>query len=253
MDTLSGHSPVSNQFFDLVFQTGLSQLIDQPTHMHGNILDLLLTNLDDNISHIQICSDQLLLSDHYSITFSLPISVRASSKPTPYFTFNYSKGDYQGLCEYLLHSDFTLCYLSHDVEYIWHIIEHLIMDAMQLFIPIIKIHLNQYPIWFNSEIRHSTKHLKTLRHCYKRHPTQHIFSTIDSLDKVLQDKIAAAKQTFESYLINTYASTNNKIFKYLKSFTKSNNIPSVMNFGSLTANTDQNIANLFNQYFTQFS
>ena len=121
------------------------------------------------------------------------------------------------------------------------------MDAMQLFIPIIKVHSCQHPKWFNPEIRHSIKCLRSLRRRYERHPTQHIFNTIDSLEKVLQDKIAAAKQTFESDLINTYASTN--IFKYLKSFTKSNNIPSVMNLGSLTANTDQNIASLFNQYF----
>ena len=33
--TLSGHSPVSDQFCDLIFQTGLSQLIDMPTHVHG--------------------------------------------------------------------------------------------------------------------------------------------------------------------------------------------------------------------------
>ena len=112
------------------------------------------------------------------------------------------------------------------------------MDAMQLFIHIVKIHLHQHPIWFNSEIRHSIKCLRTLRCCYKCHPTQHTSNTIDSFEKVLQDKIAAAKQIFESDLINTYASTNNnKIFKYLKSFIKSNNIPSVINLGFLTART----------------
>ena len=128
-DLLSSLSPTSNQFCDLVFQTGLSQLIDQPTHKHRNILDLLLTNLDDKISHLQINPDQLLPSDHYSITFSLSISVTISSKSTSYFTFNYSKGDYQGLCEYLLHSDFLPCYISHEIEYIWHTTEHLLMDA----------------------------------------------------------------------------------------------------------------------------
>ena len=116
-DTLSGHSLASNQFCDLVFQTGLTQLIDQPTHIHGNTLDLLLTNLDDNISHLLINSDQLLPSDHYCITFSLSISTTTSLKPTSYFTFNYSKGDYHGLCEYLLHFDFSPCYSSHDIEY----------------------------------------------------------------------------------------------------------------------------------------
>ena len=57
-------------------------------------------------------------------------------------------------------------------------------------------------------------------------------------------------------LISTSVSTNNnKIFKYLKSITKSNNIPSVMNFESSTANADQNIANLLilTSIFIQFS
>ena len=249
-DVLSGHSQVSNQFCDLVFQTGLSQLIDKPTHVHGNILDLLLTNLEDNVCHLQIHSDRFLPSDHYSITFSVSVSVVASSKSTTYSTFNYSKGDYQGLCEYLLCCDFTPCYLSHDVEYIWHTIEHLLMDAMHSFIPTNKVHSHQHPIWFNSEIRHSINRLRTLRRRHKRHPTQYTSNTIDSLEKALQEKIAVAKLTFESELINTYTSTNNnKIFKYLKSITKSNNIPSVMNFESLTANTDHGIASLFNQYF----
>ena len=68
-NTLSGNSPVSNQFCDLIFRTGLSQLINVPTHNHGNILGLLLTNFDDNISHFLNYSDPLLQSDHYDIKF----------------------------------------------------------------------------------------------------------------------------------------------------------------------------------------
>ena len=139
-DLLSGSSPVSDQFCDLIFQTGLSQLNDMPTHVHCNILDLLLTNVDDNICQLQIHSDQSLLpSDHFSIPFSVSVSC-TSTKSATYFTFNYSKGDYQGLCDYLFHSDFTSCYTSHDIEYILHTIEHLLFSVMQLFIPVSKIH-----------------------------------------------------------------------------------------------------------------
>ena len=42
-NTLSDFSPVSRQFCDLIFDSELSQLINCPTHIHGNILDLLLT------------------------------------------------------------------------------------------------------------------------------------------------------------------------------------------------------------------
>ena len=173
-----------------------------------------------------------------------------SSKPTTYFTFGCSKGDYQGLHDYLCCSDFTSCYSSDDVEYIWHIVEYQIITAMELFIPVNKVHSDRHPIWFNSEIRHCIKRLRTLRRRNKRHPTYHISHIIDSLENSLQDKIKAAKQNYEFHLINNFAPTNNnKIFKYLKSITKSNTNPPIMNFDSSSASTDSSKANLFNQYF----
>ena len=48
------------------------------THVHGNTLDLLLTNIEENIHSLLIHSQQRLLSsDHYGRTFRL-----ASKLPT---------------------------------------------------------------------------------------------------------------------------------------------------------------------------
>ena len=44
-DTVSGSSLPSESFCDFVFQNNLSQLIRSPTHLKGNILDLVLTKL----------------------------------------------------------------------------------------------------------------------------------------------------------------------------------------------------------------
>ena len=114
-DSLSGNSPTSNQFCELLFETGLCQLIDTPTHNHGNILDLLLTNLDDSICDanvVSVHSIPFLQSDHFDITFSLSTKVsELSRQTTAYFTFNYSRGDYEGLYEHPSCTDFTTCYL----------------------------------------------------------------------------------------------------------------------------------------------
>ena len=48
-NTQSGVSMISNHFCDFVFDNGLGQLINGPTHIHGNTLDLLLTNFEENI------------------------------------------------------------------------------------------------------------------------------------------------------------------------------------------------------------
>ena len=50
--SLSGCSPLSNLFCDFVFDTNLAQLINSPTHVKGNTLDILLTNSEHIISHI---------------------------------------------------------------------------------------------------------------------------------------------------------------------------------------------------------
>ena len=48
--TLVGSTHFSNQFCDLIFDLNLSQIVDSPTHIQGNTLDLVLTNLEDSIS-----------------------------------------------------------------------------------------------------------------------------------------------------------------------------------------------------------
>ena len=46
-DILQGETPMSNLFCDLVFNLNLVQMINEPTHIHGNILDLVLTTEDN--------------------------------------------------------------------------------------------------------------------------------------------------------------------------------------------------------------
>jgi len=42
--TLTGNSFISNNFCEFVFQSNLEQVVATPTHIHGNVLDLILTD-----------------------------------------------------------------------------------------------------------------------------------------------------------------------------------------------------------------
>ena len=62
--------------------------------------------------------------------------------------------------------------------------------------------------------------------------------------------IDTAKLDYESSLVHNFASTNSsKIYDCIKSITKSNHMPSSVNFNSSTASTDHDKANFFNLYF----
>ena len=87
--------------------------------MVTNILDSLRTNFEDLIQCISVDSQlSFLLSDHYSITFELTLT-KPPTKTSCYYSFNYSKGNCDGLHEYLFNSDFSFCFQSHNVEAIW--------------------------------------------------------------------------------------------------------------------------------------
>ena len=64
-DTLSSTSSISCAFCDFVFDNLLTQLIDQPTHIKGNILDLVLTNLS------VASNNNWIATDHFAVTFQL--------------------------------------------------------------------------------------------------------------------------------------------------------------------------------------
>ena len=75
-DSLDGFSPTSTKFCDIIFDLNLTQLINQPTYIAGNILDLILTNFPDSIFNLHV-HDTLPLpisSDHYIITFDITTS-----------------------------------------------------------------------------------------------------------------------------------------------------------------------------------
>ena len=51
---LSASSSFSNLLCDLVYDFNLTQCISQPTHIKGNILDLILTNSADIVSNVSV-------------------------------------------------------------------------------------------------------------------------------------------------------------------------------------------------------
>jgi len=78
---------ISNSFCDLVFYLNLVQLVDQPTHSCGNILDLVLTNIEDSIAFLSIHPVDFtpIKSDHFPVTFSLNANLSLVPPKAPPF------------------------------------------------------------------------------------------------------------------------------------------------------------------------
>ena len=93
---------------DFVFDNDLCQLVVLPTHIHGNILDLVLVCSPDLISnlHVHTNQPQFPSSDHFPITFTLHFPILSAIRPSIQ-SFQYHRGDYEGLQDFLLSFDFS--------------------------------------------------------------------------------------------------------------------------------------------------
>ena len=97
----------------------LFQLVSEPTHSHGNILDLVLSDSPDLISDLTVdpytCKD---ISDHYLVYFYLSTS-KSSIKAKARYIFNYSKADIDCLVSHMADVNLNHCLSLLDADQIW--------------------------------------------------------------------------------------------------------------------------------------
>ena len=115
--SLSGNNRFSQKLCDVIFQLNLFQLIDKPSHSAGNILDLVLTDVPESISNLIIHSEppHPIPSDHFVITFDYS-SNNCTNNSALRKIFNFPKGNYNDLCNFLANHDFSSYYMSEDIE-----------------------------------------------------------------------------------------------------------------------------------------
>ena len=87
---------------------------------------------------------------HYLISFSVSQGIECSKKILAHYVYDYSKGNYQGLCDYLLQCNFSACYTY--INLVW-------------FIPKVQLRATntQNGLFLNSTQKQIRTYLHTLR------------------------------------------------------------------------------------------
>ena len=82
---------LEQEFLNMFSENALIQIVDTPTHQHGNILDLLLTLSSRFIDNLNVLKDLFVCkSDHFPITFDIMIRCKRN-KDTKRKLFNFKK------------------------------------------------------------------------------------------------------------------------------------------------------------------
>ena len=216
---------------------------------------LRITNNEEIISDTSIHSknDLIIKSDHYPVSCKLTFSAPGNNHEADQKSiqiYDNSRGDYDGLNDFLHNTDFSSCYQSDNVEFVWQFIISTLLDAITSFIPSFTITPNSHPKWFTSHLRHQLKCIPTLRRRYRNSPTDYIKIRLEMTELQFTHDCLLAKSTFETNLISNLTSGDQRgIYQYIRNISKSDSIPPTIYYNDYKATDDYGKATLFNQFF----
>ena len=142
---------IEQAFLDEFVLDGLVQLINEPTLIKGNILDILLTNSEQFINEIIVSnSNGLCKSDHYFINFKINLKV-GRKKTEKIKAFNYKRANWDLLNRDLNNVDWVSMIDTSNSDYAWMNFKDTLTQLVDSHIPRITVKSKYKPPWFDAE------------------------------------------------------------------------------------------------------
>jgi hypothetical protein len=189
---------------DTLFELGLTQIIREPTHTHGNILDLLVTNQPEQISELLIdkhtCSST---SDHHLITYTIKLKPQnvKKYKTLPQSILLHSKADFASISNYIDRQNLTNQIRHQPITDAWNTFLSTLTTACDLYTPTIRPTTCKSPKWFTPDIKHQINQIRSLCRCIKKKTVQTRLSRLTHMETKLKHSIHSAKLSYETNLL----------------------------------------------------
>ena len=241
-------------FVDTFNDLSLQQLVREPTHLRGNVLDIILSDQPANISNIVVDSKHGLCgSDHYAISFNLA-SIAKKKKPVKRKIYNYKQANWESMKAHFSSVNWDeFLGNSAGVDDAWRKFKTAFFDVCNLNIPKITISNEFQPPWFDSEVYNLCRKKERLHKEWKETKNDLTYMKFSKaraeFSKLVDSKMDANFE--DSYNRNLI---NKKFWSHVKAKSKSHRIPEVMSYNDRIRSDPQGQCELFNDFFAaQFS
>jgi len=228
-------------FLEATEEKFLTQLVDFPTQVKGNILDLVLTNAEELVDHITPMG-RLGKSDHemLKITLSTGQQTKQANRTLP----DWNRAVWDGMRQHLASIDWYITLRGMDTETAWQKIKSTLQSLTSDFVPVKQQRPPNKPIWMNREIARAMD--KKRRLWRRRAPAEEY----QAAEKKVRNLIRNAKRNFEKKLAKSNGNSK-PFYSYLKNKTKSRAGigPLQRADGTLTSNNAE-MAGILNSFFS---
>ena len=226
---------------------GLAQLVEGPTHIKGNLLDLILTNTADDVLSVK---DEGRLGNSDHIMLSMVIDVDTGCDSTVEERYNWSKAGFHDIRTSLSSVDWTREMENLNVEECWRFFKTNIESVTEIFVPKSKQQKLDKPRWLTREIVRLLRQKKQAWKKYKRDMSMTNRNEYEAMSKKVKKSIQRAKTGMEKKLAHSNDDNGRKFRNYIKTRTrlKPKVGPLVTREGKMVTESIE-MANELNNYF----
>ena len=221
-----------------------SQLVEFPTHIKGNLLDLVLTNIPDQVTEI-VNVGRLGRSDHVMLLVKLEVA--AQEAPTTQMVPNWHKADWDGLKRCVTEADMVTRMEGATAEQAWEIFKTSINTAVDEFVPKRPRRTGNKPAWINRDI---IRALRRKRRIWQKEKNRNPSEEYKEAEWKVRNLIRNAKRSYERKLAKECNGNSRPFYAYLKRKTKSRTtVGPLKNSRGQTVADNKEMAELLNGYF----
>ena len=235
----------SEQFLNCTLNNHFEQLIDFPTHVRGNTLDLLFSNKPENILHIQSLGN-LSTSDHSIIAVDLLFNSKYNFSAE--LINDWKNGNMEGLRVFLGTTDWRSELQDLDTEDSWKFIKDTINTGIESFIPKVRRRRNNHHQWMTKTVKQLVRKKQRDYNSYMQTRTQENFTKFKETEKKCKKAIRSAKRKFDRDI----AKNGNKrpFNSYIKSRTSSRVNIGPLKDGDKLVSDNLEMATILNKTFS---
>ena len=239
--------PVENSFVELIDDFGFKQLNSHPSTVHGNILDLVLVNFE---SLSEVCVKQCeLTSDHKVLDFVIKCeTIRVKIKRQ--WVYNYKAMDVNSVKSKL--NDADLCSVINNASSVndsWIQWSETVKAIIDEYVPKVQLNDTHEVAWFDKDVRHLRNKKATAWRKAKRLNRLQDWRKFRKIRNSFNILLKRKYKKFIGELGFSVKQNPKKFCTFIKSKTGSRSVPTLVTWKTITADSPDTQANLFNDYF----
>ena len=198
-------------FLTAVQDACMEQLIDFPTQVKGNILDLLVTNIPERVGEV-FENGRLSTSDHVIIMASVGMG-EAMGEDDGDTVKNWRKADWEAMRGELSDRRWVQDLKRLGTGDAWAAFCKKIEECVNRYVPVRRKRNRNRPPWLNQEILRAIRKKKRVWKQVKGGP---IPAEYKELEKTVKNMIRTSKRKFEKNLASSKTKNKKPFFAYIK-------------------------------------